>query len=129
MPRFPHNRNENVDPRRVNPWLTGRSSPGSRTASSSDVPRRAKPPGRNPAGPQGPARVEPSIPASGKQRRRMAKATAWRLATLIHMRPSDLLNNADLPAVLEKARAHPSEGANPGEAARLAAKLLRLRKK
>jgi len=59
----------------------------------------------------------------------MAKAAAWRLANLIHMRPSDLPNNADLPAVLENARAHPSEGTSPGEAARLAAKLLRLRKK
>jgi hypothetical protein len=77
--------------------------------------------------PAGPATFEPKQPATAKQRRRMLKATAWRLARIIHSAPramnisalEDLIEQKCLPK-------QPHEESQRGEAMRLAAKLERL---
>ena len=83
---------------------------------------------------RGPAVFDPVKPVSGKQRRRMLKAAAWRLARLVHAKPATLMvaEEVKLQELLE--RAFPPPGpkapriAGRGNAERLAAKLLRLQK-
>ena len=84
--------------------------------------------------PRGPAIIEPTEPTSGKDRRRMLKAVVWRLSRLVHAKPQTLLTATEviLRDLLERAFPPPGPRAprisGRGDAARLAAKLLRLRK-
>jgi len=91
--------------------------------------RPAPPPRPNP--PAGAAAFEPKQPAEDKQRRRMLKATAWRLSKIVQSAPA-ALRAMDLSAledlIEQKCPANkPSEESQRGEAMRLAAKLERLR--
>ena len=76
------------------------------------APKRRKPP----APP-----IAPKVPTSGKQRKRMLKAAAWRLAKLAHVLPSIVLTTQSLDPILDNA------SQDPGEARRLAKKIKRLR--
>lgn len=58
----------------------------------------------------------------------MTKAAAWRLALLLHVRPAEVLANADLRPMIEKALPRLTQEGNRGPAVRLAAKLSRLRR-
>jgi hypothetical protein len=82
--------------------------------------------------PAGPATFEPKQPATGNQRRRMLKATAWRLARIIHSKPAELraMNISAMEDLIEQKclRKEPHEESQRGQAMRLAAKLERLRR-
>ena len=65
--------------------------------------------------------IPPKVPTTGKQRKRMLKAAAWRLAKLAHVLPSIVLSSASLDPILDNA------SQDPGEARRLAKKIKRLR--
>ncbi len=88
-------------------------------------PRRLMPPA-------GPAVLPPKKPATSKQRRRMLKAAAWRLAKIVHAKPAALLamKMATLEDLVEQkwppGKLH--RGGRRGEAMRLAAKIERLRR-
>ena len=91
--------------------------------------QRPAPPRARVDRPKGPARIPPKQPVSAKQRRRMLKAAAWRLAKIIYARPAallalDLLALEDL--VDRECRQRLSLG-DWGDAVRLAAKIARLR--
>src|SRR5690349_15927523 len=96
MPRFPRNPGEGSFgregpySRRPKPRPAGFSPQRFDKGGFSSRPRPAPRPAK-PAKPPGPARIAPIQPASGKQRRRMVKAAAWRLAQLLHVRPADVL--------------------------------------
>lgn len=118
MPRFSRDRDDNRPPRRPFPQ-SGRPGP------------QQRPPARRPSGPAapaGPARVEPVKPTTGKQRRHLAKAAAWRLAKLLHVRPAEVLSTKDLQPMLQRALPRLAQNGSVGQAARLAAKVLRLRR-
>jgi hypothetical protein len=82
--------------------------------------------------PAGPAVFEAKKPASGKQRRRMLKAAAWRMAKVIHAKPASLLamKVATLEDLIEQKcpprKLHQRSGR--GEMMRLLAKIARLRR-
>ena len=78
----------------------------------------ARPPGR--------ARIDPRKPMSGKERRRMLKAAAWRLARIIHVRPAEVILKLAAEPKLEALLGGRGIIERRGEAARLAAKIRRL---
>jgi hypothetical protein len=88
------------------------------------------PPPRRAAPSSGPSGFKPKQPLVGKERRRMLKATAWRLARIIHSAPAALLT-MNLPAmkdmIQQKCPPKKTTGSQRGDAMRLAAKLERLR--
>ncbi len=90
--------------------------------------RPPPPPRRN--RPAGPTIIAPKLPASGKQKRRMLKAAAWRLAALLRMRPSAVLapDAVGLEKLVEAASSRVDLRGRIGDASRLAAKIVRLRK-
>jgi hypothetical protein len=65
--------------------------------------------------------IPPKVPTTGKQRKRMLKAAAWRLAKLAHVLPRMVLTSPTLDPILDNA------SQDPGEARRLAKKIKRLR--
>ncbi len=83
-------------------------------------------PARRPRNP-GPSTVPPFEPKSGKQRRRMLKSAVWRLAKLAHVAPAALLKTEDLQSIIEKVDANSDSTSEVGDAARLVAKIERLR--
>jgi hypothetical protein len=91
---------------------------------------RPRPPAaRRPRPPKGPATIAPKQPVSGKKRRQMLKAAAWRLAAMAHVRPAAVLA-ADIPTLkgfVDRIFDSPIPGKHPGSACRLAAKIVRLR--
>jgi hypothetical protein len=86
-------------------------------------------PARRPRPPKGPSRIAPKEPVSGKKRRQMLKAAAWRLAALAHVRPAAVLTAdvATLKTMIDRIIDSPVPGKHPGTACRLAAKIVRLR--
>jgi hypothetical protein len=80
--------------------------------------------------PAGPAAAKPKTPVVGKERRRMLKAAAWRLARIVHSAPAALLT-MELAAmkdlIQQKCPPKKTRGSQRGDALRLAAKLERLR--
>jgi len=58
----------------------------------------------------------------------MIKAAAWRLARLLRVRPADLVVEKDLAVRYQTAFPKPIRGDKHGQAARLIAKMMRLRK-
>ena len=90
--------------------------------------QRAPRPSSGPKRPPGPATFLPKQPASAKQRRAMIKAAAWRLARLLRVRPAELVAENDLAARYQLAFPKPVRGDGHGQAARLIAKIMRLRK-
>lgn len=102
-----------------------RPSPNSNRPMQSSAPFKPRP--RH----AGPKSILPSQPASPKQRRRMLKAAAWRLAKIVHAKPV-LLLTMEIPAlydlVEEKCpRKKAFEASELGNAMRLADKIKRLR--
>jgi hypothetical protein len=91
---------------------------------------RPAPPPARPKRPAQPAVIKPLEPASGKQRRQMLKAAAWRLAAVLRVRPSAVLaaEPAALPTLIRQAMARVDVRASRGDAMRLVAKIVRLRK-
>ena len=93
-------------------------------------PRRPAPPPR-PQRPKGPAILAPKEPASGKKRRRMLKAAAWRLARIVRASPASLMTMeiGQIEDLIETSCPVPVRhgGSEVGEALRLAAKIERLR--
>jgi hypothetical protein len=99
----------------------------------SSRPSRPAPPPRAARAPRpaGAPVIEPKRPKVGKERRRMLKAAAWRLARLVHSAPASLLkmDHAAIEDLIEL-KCPPSKvrpGSPRGDAMRLAAKLERLR--
>ncbi|HZL35169.1 MAG TPA: hypothetical protein VFC78_07660 [Tepidisphaeraceae bacterium] len=136
MSRFQQDRHDNFPPRRPQPRPAGGPRPGpmsgprpgpavrpSSSAGSWKQPQRPSGP------PPGAARFKPIEPASGKQRRRMAKAAAWRLGRLLHVRPAEVLASRDLQPMIESALPRLVKDGGRGQAARLAAKISRLRER
>jgi hypothetical protein len=82
--------------------------------------------------PPGPATFAPKQPATGKERRRMLKAAAWRLSKIIHAAPAALLKMelSLIEDLIEQKCPQKkfSRGGQWGESMRLAAKLERLRR-
>jgi hypothetical protein len=80
--------------------------------------------------PAGAAAFKPKDPSVGKERRRMLKATAWRLSRIIHSAPAALMA-MELAAmkdmIQQKCPPKKTHGSQRGDAMRLAAKLERLR--
>jgi hypothetical protein len=95
-------------------------------------PRRPAPPPPRPWRPKGPALISPKEPASGKQRRRMLRAAAWRLSKIVYARPAALLamESEKLEELIELKcpRKLRSEGCQRGPALRLLEKVVRLRR-
>ncbi|HZK79668.1 MAG TPA: hypothetical protein VFC46_01340 [Humisphaera sp.] len=81
---------------------------------------------------KGPATFPPKQPASGKKRRRMLKAAAWRLALIIRVKPATLLDMqfSTMEELIEQECPQwPGQrGCRYGDAIRLAMKISRLRK-
>lgn len=110
---------------------------GSGNTSGNFAPRYESGPPRNrppqpppkPRRSAGPARIEPRKPVSGKDRRRMMKAAAWRLAQLMHVRPSDVIKTVLENPRPEQLLAVQTVRENRGEAFRLVAKIRRLVKR
>ena len=129
MPRF--SREGNFGPPERRPKQ--RPSPSGYPPQQRFEPRqfRDRPPARQPkpARPAGAARIEPRQPTSGKDRRRMAKAAAWRLAKIIHARPAEVLKVTAGQPKLDLAFPGRVAIERRGEAARLAAKIWRLSRK
>ena len=77
------------------------------------------------------ATIAPKQPASGKKRRRMLKAAVWRLARIIHAKPSSLLAmEINATEELVDRKCPPKQGyqaCQRGDAMRLVAKIARLR--
>ncbi|HEX4794041.1 MAG TPA: hypothetical protein VH370_09630 [Humisphaera sp.] len=91
-------------------------------------PQRPAPPPRVRKGPIGPSRPAAKAPASGKERRRMRKATTHRLARMLHTQCSKLVAlNGDEMFLLIRTTLGEGYRTGAGEARRLARKLLRLR--
>jgi hypothetical protein len=84
---------------------------------------------RRPKPPKGPSTIAPKEPVSGKKRRQMLKAAAWRLAALAHVRPAAVLaaDLTTLKGIVDRIIDSPIPGKHPGTACRLAAKIVRLR--
>jgi len=121
-----------------NPKPRPRSGGGYSPMGNSSRPNSSRPPQRGyrqPAppprrrGPAGPTTIAPKLPATGKQRRRMLKAAAWRLAALLRMRPSAVLapDAVGLEKLVEQASSRVELRGRIGDASRLAAKIVRLR--
>jgi hypothetical protein len=125
MPRFSRERNFNSPERRPKQ----RPGPGGYPPQRFE-PRqfRDKPPPRpaKPRRPAGPARIEPRQPTGSKDRRRMLKAAAWRLAKIIHVRPAEVLKALAMQPKLDAAFPNRASDERWGEAARLAVKVWRL---
>jgi hypothetical protein len=80
--------------------------------------------------PPGPAIFAPKEPASGKQRRSMIKAAAWRLARLLACERSKLSVMEDVAMhdlIKERYSARKRSGGERGDATRLVNKIQRLR--
>ena len=125
MPRYSPDGNYKPPERRPKPRPAG-YAPQRFTPDSSF---RDRPPAPRPARPmhsQAPATFEPLEPASGKQRRRMLKAAAWRLARILHLRPADALKGLSQEPKIDAAFPDRIITERRGEAARLAAKIWRL---
>ena len=105
------------------PKATPPSDPVRSTAATAPA-GRSRP--RGARGPAGPSRIEPAQPKTPKHRRQMAKAAAWRLAKLLHVRPADILASPDLQGLVIRAFPHTGPCSGRGPAARLAAKVTRL---
>ncbi len=96
--------------------------------------RRPEPPqARRSHQPAGPMTVPPKQPASGKKRRSMLKAAAWRLAKIVHAKPASLvaMEIAALEDLIELKcpQKHRFEASQRGDAMRLANKITRLRRR
>ena len=125
MPRFSREGNNfNSPDRRPKPRPSGYAPQRYEAPKFRDRPApRPQKPARRPGGA---ARIEPRQPASGKQRRRMMKAAAWRLAKIIHVRPADAIKTLAAQPKLELAFPGRALAERRGEAARLAVKIWRL---
>jgi hypothetical protein len=106
--------------------------PSVRAHSGISTPRRAaQPASPKPRKPPGPAIFAPNEPETGKQRRRVLKAAAWRLARLLACRPSKLLvteETALQDLIKERYGGQKRQGSERGDAKRLANKMMRLRR-
>ena len=93
------------------------------------APQRPAPPPRV-RKPKGPSQIVAKKPASGKQRRRMLKAAAWRLAKQLHAKPSDIMASGveTLEQLIDARCEKRVYGSNRGDAFRLMEKILRLRR-
>jgi hypothetical protein len=108
--------------------------PRPRGFSSNDRPFPARPrrpePDARPRVRKPPMIIPSKDPASGKERRRMLKAAAWRLARIVHSKPAALvaMGLPDLLELIDKkcGRVH-TYGGDRGDALRLTAKIKRLR--
>ena len=85
-----------------------------------------------PRRPKGPAKFPPKQPGSGKKRRRMQKAAAWRLAKIVRVKPATLLEMefSSMEELIEQKcpQLHGQRGCRYGDAMRLAIKIRRLRR-
>ena len=128
MPSFSRDRNFGSPERRPKPRPSAGGYPPQRIEPRQfrDRDRPASRPARPAPRPPGAARIAPQTPTSGKQRRRMVKATAWRLAKIIHVRPAEVLKALATQPKLEVAFPGRTAAERRGEAARLAVKIWRL---
>jgi hypothetical protein len=85
-------------------------------------------PKRQPTAPSPSARIAPLQPKSGKERRRMIKASAWRLARLVQARATDVVAKLAVEPSLERAFPDRVRPESRGEAKHLASKIARLLK-
>lgn len=124
MPNYSRDRNFGSPERRPKPRPN--SYPPQRIEPRQFRDRPVSRPARPAPRPAGAARIDPRQPTSGKQRRRMVKATAWRLAKIIHVRPAEVLKALASQPKLELAFPGRTAAERRGEAARLAVKIWRL---
>lgn len=94
--------------------------------------RRPEPVPARPRSFKKPAVIPFKEPGSGKQRRRILKAAAWRLARLVHAKPASLMamEPPALRDLIEQKckRGQAYEWCPRGDALRLATKIIRLRR-